>query len=425
MTENTNIKQKDSGGLFVGSDFHIGAPTSTFKKYKEAIERAMDKSDRVMLNGDIFELFYLMAEEDKNPASSRMGEVLEFGRAVKRSAFNLIRFLGIEVRYPKGEELVEEAIKNATEWLEKLAAEKPDRQIRFVLGNHENILDFHGFRESLDVVKECHPNFRWDPEMIIEGNGKEIHVHGDLQLNRKRDGRVDALREHFSIEEAARESPDARFFWDLEVPGFGVLDKYFRSPEKSAAKIYKQLQKRAKNGSEYVALSVKTDRSDIEESRLKDLRYKIMRYNGGEIFTLKEWAEAEHVFSGHTHSAYENFVIGTPTPNILQKIFKFLRKGVEKIIDYAMDPVSLLEPKGPVIAIESPPIKPKKFHNTGGSTEGPEGRGYGNTTIAAELEGNEIVAGTVVSHESYLKQTLKRAKAMETIASGHSQWGRP
>lgn len=363
----------DGEWLVDASDLHIGAEVSTFEQYKKIIHKAMDKADRVVLNGDIFELFYLLSDEQRKQGATAIGIGTELGLRTAAA------FFGINPRHKDGEKLVIEAMDKAIDWLEGLATANPNRQIHFVLGNHENIrgsdsdyrllpkegeVNTSGFRERLNLLQQKHANFQWDPEMIIIGN--QIYVHGDLQLNRKTEGKTDATRPTETIEDAGQHNRDTRAMNYAEVPGNAVREKY-HSTEKAALKIYTQLEKRAGYGSEYVAL-LEQDRLDAEQyKRFKELEGKIQFYNGGQIFTLKEFNAAEHIFSGHTHTPYENL----------------------KIRD-----------KNEIL------IEGKTFHNSGGSTTGAQERGHGVSIMAAKLDPEgKIIEGSVISHESYQRNT--------------------
>lgn len=133
------------GYLSVVSDLHIGGSQSVFlsnREIEEAFNRVINKSQHVVLNGDIFELFQLKRFYD-----SKYTDVLK------------------------------NAINGSIDQLTKLIEDNPNTIFYYVLGNHENI---GRFRKRLDKLTKKFPDrFFWHPEAILLG--ENLAVHGDLQ----------------------------------------------------------------------------------------------------------------------------------------------------------------------------------------------------------------------------------------------------
>ncbi len=142
--------------LFI-SDTHRGAKYSDFKKYEPQVLAKMREYDHVVLAGDIFELWFLGAQNGEKP-----------------------------------KEILRNAIGESKEWLEDFLKENPHVQVHFVLGNHENL---RKFRNSLDRLQQKYGNFEWHPEAVRIGDA--LIVHGDLQMDNKTDRtrRIDRLRD--------------------------------------------------------------------------------------------------------------------------------------------------------------------------------------------------------------------------------------
>lgn len=228
--------------ILVLSDLHRGAKISKYEGLlREAMERAIDTADHIVLNGDIFELFYVPKKDS-----------------------------------------IQNAIERGLASLTAIALAYPEKQIHFVLGNHENIPEFREGRplEALDPfwnglngLARMFKNFEWHPEAIRIGDA--LFFHGDLQVSNN----TDKKRPQTSMREAESHKKQTALFEILEAPGQAVVD-YLRRPKAMIKMTEKHLQEREEFG----------DFSYSEDGVIKP-------------FTLDG---VRHVFTGHTHVPFKN-----------------------------------------------------------------------------------------------------------------------
>lgn len=241
-TPDTATPDTSSQKVLCLSDLHIGAPVSRYPKYKEYIHRLMDQADHVVLNGDIFEMFYL-----EKPGGVKSADV------------------------------VRKASKDARDWLEKELEKKPGRHIHFVLGNHENL---KRFRKRLDRLKEKHGNFHWHTEGIAIGN--MLFVHGDLQER----GQTDATRKTYRVSEASsridRDTGILNWFYE---PGHAYKIAFGHGKKKDSRRISAHLENCADYAStchaEYEQLceiEQTDDLRDKERKKLEEMKDNILHF---------------------------------------------------------------------------------------------------------------------------------------------------
>jgi UDP-2,3-diacylglucosamine pyrophosphatase LpxH len=154
-------------------------------KLREAIDKAMDKADVIVLNGDIFEMFY-------TPDLKKVAA-------------------------------------DSVQWLKELIAKYPKKEIHFVLGNHE------GVREFVDAVKEIKAdNFKFH-ERAFQPNEKTLFMHGDEIVAGKYGER------HIYTFKTAWTSLMTRFFNHAgEGPAMGSgFMRWYRPPEWTAKNLFK------------------------------------------------------------------------------------------------------------------------------------------------------------------------------------------
>ena len=187
--------------LFV-SDVHIGAKISNYPVYKKALLEKMAASDHVVLDGDIFELFYIPGAKSKEPR-------------------DIIKHI------------IENHVDESVAWLESFLKEHPKVQVHFVLGNHENI---RHFRTGLNKLQETYPNFEWDPQGIRLGDA--LIVHGDLQM----EGEIsDDKRPISRLRHVYKESQWTERLAQLDKPGQSVVD-WLRDPSEAVPLMHQRLR---------------------------------------------------------------------------------------------------------------------------------------------------------------------------------------
>ena len=192
--------------LFV-SDVHIGAKVSNYPVYKKALLEKMAASDHVVLDGDIFELFYIPGSKSKKPR-------------------DIIKHI------------VEGHIDESVAWLEAFLKEHPKVQVHFVLGNHENI---RHFRKGLDKLQEEYKNFEWDPQAIRLGDA--LIVHGDLQMDGEQS---DEKRPISRLRHVRDESRWTEQLAAVDAPGQSVVD-WLRAPEEAVPLMCQRLKENEEN----------------------------------------------------------------------------------------------------------------------------------------------------------------------------------
>lgn len=245
----SNIKNKRG---FVLSDLHIGAAISKYKgDLRDAIEQEIDRSDIVVFNGDIYELFYVEKPE-----------------------------------HVKKKDVIENAIQYALAAQTALLLAYPQKQFHFILGNHENITEYrHGkplakpqddpYWQGLDGLMKTFPNFEWHPEAIRVGNG--LFIHGDHQTS----GTTDKTRPQHGAKSAQWHYQYSQLLDIGENIGQAVVDR-LRKPKRMIELVSKQLQIRAEN---------------------QDFSYSHQREP--QVLSL-DWVR--HIFTGHTHVPFDNKV---------------------------------------------------------------------------------------------------------------------
>ena len=238
--------------VLVLSDLHIGASISKYKgQLRDAIEQQIDRADRVIFNGDIYELFYV-----------------EKHKIVKKDA------------------VIEDAIQNALAAQTALLLAYTEKQFHFILGNHENITEYrHGkpfvkreedpYWNGLDGLKQTFSNFEWHPEAIRVGDG--LFIHGDHQTS----GTTDKTRPQYGVKDAQWHYQYSKLLDIGEDVGQAMVD-HLRKPKKMAKLVSRQLEIRSNN---------------------EDFGYSHQREP--HILSL-DWVK--HVFTGHTHVPFDNKV---------------------------------------------------------------------------------------------------------------------
>ncbi len=195
-------QSKSQRVLFI-SDIHRGAGISNLESYEKSLLQKMHDYDHIVLNGDIFELFYIDPK----------------------------RVDGAKKSDPK--DILMKSIRHSIKWLEHIIKENPDCHLHFVLGNHEAV---RKFRRQLDTLHEKYPNnFEWDPESIRLGDA--LITHGDLQMSRQ----TDSTRPTYRIRDAKAEQKWSRWMAILDAPGQTVVD-YLRRPYAAVGMVHAQLK---------------------------------------------------------------------------------------------------------------------------------------------------------------------------------------
>lgn len=243
--------------VLVLSDLHMGAKVSLYRdKIQEAIETAIGKAEHVVLNGDIFELYYLSKPK------------VEEGDIPKRHT-------------------MEKAADDALKYIQDLLQKHPKTQFHFVLGNHENLTYFTKRLDALQQENRADgglKNFEWSPESVRLGEA--LFTHGDLQMR----GQTHASRGFYKLkdlQQAAEEireekhtpaEPYHRWTWlfDLfEKPGQMVVDAFIASIRASVVRVHTYLTEHSSRGA-----------------------FRTSENGEHSPFTLEG---IKHVFFGHTH----------------------------------------------------------------------------------------------------------------------------
>ena len=187
--------------LFV-SDVHIGAKVSNYPVYKKSLLEKMAASDHVVLDGDIFELFYVPGSK-----SDKKRDIIKH--------------------------IIEGQVDQSVAWLESFLKEHPKVQVHFVLGNHENI---RHFRKGLEKLQSEYKNFEWDPQGIRLGDA--LIVHGDLQMDNNEN---DQVRKISRLRHVYDESRWAEQMSQLDKPGQAVVD-WLRDPSEAVPLMHQRLR---------------------------------------------------------------------------------------------------------------------------------------------------------------------------------------
>lgn len=255
------------------SDLHIGANISRYDDFKDHIDALIKDADHVVLNGDVFELFYLYKPK------------------------------GVS-----GKEVVGGALENAMDWLEEKLAENPNRQIDFVIGNHENLGLLRPALEGMRMRFEH--NLHWSEEAIALGD--MLFVHGDLQFDKI----TSAARGSYTLKQATSHRDHTRMYDVLEEPGFLFAKSLLRGPQKDADKVTKQLAKRAEAGDkheqrwrELIADEdhlKKKERKELDAIRAETMTFQRYGSDTPELLTTKALEEFNHICFGHTHCPFQH-----------------------------------------------------------------------------------------------------------------------
>ncbi len=129
----------------VASDLHMFSTRSHAHEIMGALHEAMRDADVLILNGDIFDFRW--------------------------------SFLST----------IQETVESSVGWLEELVQRYPDRQIHFILGNHDC---HHEFLAAMDSLSCRTPSFSWHEVYLRMGNA--LFTHGDcLHKSRNAPGMSD------------------------------------------------------------------------------------------------------------------------------------------------------------------------------------------------------------------------------------------
>ncbi len=239
-------KRPLSQRLLVLSDLHRGAAISAMPQYEAELRKTMATYDHVVLNGDIFELFYIDKRYYDENADGK--------KATTR--------------------IVRHAITSSINFLDDFLDHNPQTTLHFVLGNHENIKKF---RHQLNRLQREHPNFEWSPEAIKLGDA--LFIHGDLPMSKA----TNAIRPKYELKHATKECGWADWLAAADVPGQAVVN-YLRAPMRAIAKVHAWLE--VHDGTETVFFRENRKKKPLEMDGIR------------------------HVFFGHTHVKFHNLEYG-------------------------------------------------------------------------------------------------------------------
>lgn len=232
--------------MLVLSDLHRGAAISAMPQYETELRKTMAQYDHVVLNGDIFELFYIDKRYYDENATGK--------KATTR--------------------IVRHAITSSINFLDDFLDHNPQTKLHFVLGNHENIKKF---RHQLNRLQREHPNFEWSPEAIKIGDA--LFLHGDLPMSKA----TNEQRPKYGLKHATKECGWADWLAAADAPGQAVVN-LLRSPNRAVSMVHAWLEEHDGMGTVF-----------CRENRKK----KPLEMDG-----------IRHVFFGHTHVKFHNMEYG-------------------------------------------------------------------------------------------------------------------
>lgn len=261
------LESKKPQKLLLLSDTHIGSGIYNSAHEREIIT-AMGKADHVVLNGDIFEMFYVRKKHTEDLASLiekvRPGEKREDIEA----DFNHSKAPSMKV---------ENVIKGAEDFFRAFLDAHPHTQLHCILGNHEKVMEY---RKALDKLQRAYPGrFEWHPEAIRLGDA--LITHGHLPLSEKNDS--EWLDYYAGQAESYAGWARAAALIDKPVCDFVG---FVRKPDNVARKSYKQLRRWAE---------------EEEEAKPLPQRGGFRYLHDGKEHVLRDVLWIKHLFLGHTH----------------------------------------------------------------------------------------------------------------------------
>jgi predicted phosphodiesterase len=248
--------------VLILSDAHIGAKISNFAAYRENIIELMSRYDHVVMNGDMWELFYVDKDHVKS-LSELMTTLTSKGSKYWNKEFD---------RTGDAKSGVKNVIHGAKWFTTEFLDAFPNVKLHVVCGNHENI---RRFRNEFSRIQQTHPNFEWNTEALRIGDALVTHAH--LPMSGQTDKEFPIVR----LREAESKGRWTDILDRLESPGYALI-QYARSPFISSRIMHNQLQAWSEQKKDFMV-----SHNRIEQPLNMD------------------WVK--HVFFGHTHVKFDNY----------------------------------------------------------------------------------------------------------------------